>query len=537
MKDKKFDNKELKNNYPKPGVPADEAWTAMNMMLDAGLQDPPQVHDGSKLAGGKKFPWQYALFVAIVTISILIYYKTYKPAKTVHPHTQANKIKSDAHSTYDSVNVKNYSLPGKAKPGNIVIVNPPVSKNHLQDSASTSPKKNNPATDKATAVNADRPYPGQLRDINNTDVNSNKNAIHNDKTFLKNDKPGIKIRRREREDNKEAASLKYHDKKTKQKDGTGKTKYNNETAKRRIHLQNNQAAGSRQNKYGGVNPNMLPGSSTYQQIDTGNESADLPHASKSYLTQAITKTDIRPVQPDSFYVKNIIDSIDKLALSKKTNTKLKSANNKNNKAIPEFDYGLQWNVPIPVQGTKNYITGTDTHSRPYDLLVPQLWMSKGFKASKLLVGININQQYFTGNKEVRSYTTLRFSPDTTNIVHKISLSKISGLGLNIEYSHKIANWFAGIGINYSINKKALLYEQQIDRGMVSADSLYSINNTAADWQYVYRSKTYASLVLYHTHNKISFGIAVAFPLGSIIAYSNKNIHPVNAHVFIRWSLK
>ncbi len=80
MKDKKFDNKELKNNYPEPGVPADEAWSAMNTMLDAGLQDPPQGHDGSKITGGKKFPWQYALFVAIVTISILIYCKTYKPA-------------------------------------------------------------------------------------------------------------------------------------------------------------------------------------------------------------------------------------------------------------------------------------------------------------------------------------------------------------------------------------------------------------------------------------------------------------------------
>ncbi len=537
MKDNKFDNKELKNNYPKPGMPADDAWTAMNRMLDAGLQDPPQTHDGSKLAGGKKFPWQYALFVAIVTIGILIYYKTYKPAKTLHLDIQAHKIKSDARSTYDSVNVKDYALPGKTKPGNIATVNHPVSKSHLQDSASTSPKKNNPATDKATAVNPDRLYPGKLRDINNADVNNSKNAIHNDKTFLKKDKPGIKIRRREREDNKEAASLKYRDKKTQHQDGTGKTKYNDVTAKRRFNLQNKPATGSRQNTYGGVNSDILSGVSRYQQIDMGNESAHLPHTSKSYLTQAITKTDIKPVQPDSFYVKNIIDSIDKLALSKKKNTKLKSANNKNNKAIPEFDYGLQWNVSIPVQGTKNYITGTDTHSRPYDLLVPQLWMSKGFKASKLLVGININQQYFTGNKEVRSYTTLRFSPDTSNIVHKISLSKISGLGLNIEYSHKIANWFAGIGINYSINKKALLYEQQIDRGMVSADSLYSINKTAADWQYVYRSKTYASLVLYHTHNKISFGIAASFPLGSIIAYGNKNIHPVNAHVFIRWSLK
>ncbi len=259
---------------------------------------------------------------------------------------------------------KNYALPGKAKPGNIVIVNHPVSKNHLQDSASTSPKKNNPATDKATAVNADRLYPGQLRDINNADVNNKKNAIHNDKTFLKKDKPGIKIRRREREDNKETASLKYRDRKTKHQDGTGKTKYNDVTAKRRIHLQNNPEAGSRQNTYGGVNPNILSGVSRYQQIDTGNESADLPHDSKSYLTQAITKTDIKPVQPDYFYVKNIIDSIDKLPLSKKKNTKLKSANNKNNKAIPEFDYGLQWNVPIPVQGTKHYITGTDTHSRP-----------------------------------------------------------------------------------------------------------------------------------------------------------------------------
>ena len=116
MKDRKFHNKELQDNYPPPGVPADDAWAAMNSMLDAGLQKPPSSRGGPKIPGGSRFFMFSALLIGAVTVILLVNHSTKNSVKTtgktiLPPGTvaeNATAAKTDSTNTFtDAVNKPN----------------------------------------------------------------------------------------------------------------------------------------------------------------------------------------------------------------------------------------------------------------------------------------------------------------------------------------------------------------------------------------------------------------------------------------------
>ena len=71
MKDRKFHNKKPQDNYPAPGVPADDAWAAMNRLLDADSNE-PSVPGNRKISGRNRTYGLVALLVGVVTLFFLV---------------------------------------------------------------------------------------------------------------------------------------------------------------------------------------------------------------------------------------------------------------------------------------------------------------------------------------------------------------------------------------------------------------------------------------------------------------------------------
>jgi hypothetical protein len=208
-----------------------------------------------------------------------------------------------------------------------------------------------------------------------------------------------------------------------------------------------------------------------------------------------------------------------------------------------FGYGLQWNVPLPLQGVSGYFTGADGNSKPYNLLIPELWLSKTLgkdKRHQIQLQINPNRQFFTGKKELTSQTGPLSIQDTTMVSRNTRLLKTSGIGVTLQYNYNFSGkWSAGAGLNFSSYGKALLSAQTVrmtDNKLLS-DSLYGITRSAADWQYIKSSMLAGKLELSYQVKKIRAGIDVYIPLTNISAYPGNTIRPVNGQLFLRWAIK
>ncbi len=129
-------------------------------------------------------------------------------------------------------------------------------------------------------------------------------------------------------------------------------------------------------------------------------------------------------------------------------------------------------------------------------------------------------------------------PADTGIT-KIYLYKTDGVGGSVAWSYAINNkWAASIGMNFISNKAALLSKQggNIYIGN-SSDSLYGIRRSSIDWQYINKGRLTADAAFYYTFKKFDVGAVVSIPFSTTPVYGNKNIHPLNALLFVRWNIK
>ena len=203
-----------------------------------------------------------------------------------------------------------------------------------------------------------------------------------------------------------------------------------------------------------------------------------------------------------------------------------------------LNFGFQWDVPFPLQGTTYYFMGTNGASKPYNIVLPQVWAGKELsKKCSVLLMIDFNQQYFINNQKLSEVTYFLAPMDT--VTKSKSLYKVSGFGGTLSYSHKIYKQFsAALGINYTLNTTGLLDRQSINtytRAKIR-DSLFRIDKYFLEWQYI--NKTRLSLVpeLLYDYKRFTMGISANVPLSNIAFYGNKKIKPVNAQLFIRWNL-
>ena len=533
MKDRKFHNKELHDNYPPPGVPADEAWSAMSSMLDAGLQQPPPSPGGPKIPGGSNFFMFSALLITAVTLILLLNHGTKKSVKTagkiLSPGTateNATPMKAGSTNSINDAVIK--SKTGDTNYGKLSTIER-SGKQTLADS--TGIKEENAGGKKGSLLHSDTLAYREANTINIPENNSNTTAKDTrSKNFTKDNKANSITRIQHTTSANHVAGF-VAVKLVKR----GKT-FTADKDKKSIDSKNHAAVAGRQqyNVTGGRQASVNEGQeSKIQPIET----LELTAATSSLATFLASRAQL---SLDSSYLQKLRNSLKNRASSKKA--KIKSAghaNDTNKKTTTIIEYGFQWDVAVPVQGTTNYFTGTNGNSKPYSQLVPHVWFSKSLTPkSKIFLTLNFNQQYFINNRELTEHLSFASPRDTG--LNKITLYKTGGFGAALAYSHKIYRGMsAAFGINYTLNRTALVNKQSINviAGTKISDSLYGINRHSVDWQYINKSMLLANLELYYAFKKFNLGAAVYLPLSTVPVYGNKNIHPVNAQLFVRWNIR
>ncbi|MEO8414945.1 MAG: hypothetical protein ABI472_14855 [Ginsengibacter sp.] len=532
MKDRKFHSKKSGDNYPRPGVPADDAWEAMNRMLDANGEQPPSSTGGSRIPGSSYLFIFTSILIAAVAVILLINYGkqgTKKvTAETVLPGNR--NTKNATALPVDTVRGLNNRV--NTSPGSVTLYD--------STSAGQSPGMPIPATDtkmqrqhtsKVTVTPADSNLAG-------TRTENKKSTAENDILTAKHTRSDIFAKNKKRHHEKDwyPRQLTIH----KAGDAESKPISGNQTSMQikdvqRIDLKNNVVAACEEKNM--VTSGDIPSSQSNRPGAIENMDSFLASGIQSSLATFVTSRIQEHL--DSSYVQMLQGHLKNVALVKEHALQSTGIRKGTHTKMPGIEYGFQWDVPIPVQGTANYFKGTNDKSKPYNLLLPQLWLSKGLSSkSTLFFAVNFNQQYFINDRKLSQLSFFLAPRDTA--INRKSLYKTAGFGGTLLYSYQFyQRWSVALGINYTFNRTALLDLQSINAftGEKLSDSLYGINRHSVDWQYINKNMLAANLELRYSFKKLSLGAAVYLPLSVMPVYDNKKIHPVNTQLFVRWNIK
>jgi hypothetical protein len=213
---------------------------------------------------------------------------------------------------------------------------------------------------------------------------------------------------------------------------------------------------------------------------------------------------------------------------------------KNRKGLV-LHYGVQWNINMPVYGFKEYFTGINGSSQPYNFLIPGLWISKiiGKKENELLLMVKPEQQYFTGNKVVANFSSPVSVLDSIMIRRNTIVIKTNSITAGLQYKYHLNDkWNIGGGLNFNWQYAALINQQttRLSSGVLLSDSLYGIKKSSQDWKYFKSPFVTARLEAAYNLKKFAIGCAVYMPITSIFAASVNNSLIVNGHIFILWKI-
>jgi len=207
----------------------------------------------------------------------------------------------------------------------------------------------------------------------------------------------------------------------------------------------------------------------------------------------------------------------------------------------DLQYGLQWNLNVPVYGSANYFIGTNGNSQAYNALIPGVWVSKtiGNDKHEILLSFKPEQQYFTGNKIVAISTGPTSAQDSTQIQKNTSVVKTKGIYAGLQYNYHLnSKWTIGAGINFHWQSASLANTRTtgLFSGSFLSDSSYTIKHSSAEWKYVKSSFVTGKLEAAYKIGKVDIGGALYVPINqNLVAFSNSR--PVNLHVFVRWRMK
>lgn len=212
-----------------------------------------------------------------------------------------------------------------------------------------------------------------------------------------------------------------------------------------------------------------------------------------------------------------------------------------------WQYGLQWKATIPLTGSKNYFTGTNARSEPYNLLIPGLWLSTTVNyRHELMLLVKPAEWYFYDKKDFRKDTS-QIVDHSDSIIKLITrrktttLIKTGGWYGSLQYNYHInENWLIGAGIGYHLRAGALAHQQTYKNltDSLLTDSLYSMQKNADSGKYLASSFITGKLELAYHFNALDVGATVLLPLTD--PFGDKSLNksrPLNVQLFVRWRLK
>ncbi len=230
----------------------------------------------------------------------------------------------------------------------------------------------------------------------------------------------------------------------------------------------------------------------------------------------------------------LVDST-KAVSARSSNIRRARIKNRNDLGI---QFGLQWNINIPMYGFKEYAIGTNGNNQPYNFLVPGLWISKtiGSNTNEISLLVKPEQQYLTGNKIIATSTGSVSGQDSTMVRRNTVAIKANGISAGLHYNYHLNDkWNIAGGFNFNWQHAALIKQQitRLSNGVLISDSLYGIKKSSPDWKYFQSTYVIAKLEASYNIKRFAIGSAIFMPITSIFAGSANRFRPVNVHIFIR----
>jgi hypothetical protein len=212
-----------------------------------------------------------------------------------------------------------------------------------------------------------------------------------------------------------------------------------------------------------------------------------------------------------------------------------------------WQYGLQWKGTVPLNGSKNYFTGTNTRSEFYNLLIPGIWLSTTVNYKhELMLLVKPAEWYYYDKNNYRRDTTR--SIDNSDSVPKIIIRRKTATIIktgswygSLQYNYHInENFLVGAGVGYHLRAGALANLQtfrNLSDSLVT-DSLYSMENGAETDKYLASSFISGKLEVAYHFNSFDVGATVLMPLTNPFAGQSLNkSRPLNVQLLVRWRIK
>ena len=249
--------------------------------------------------------------------------------------------------------------------------------------------------------------------------------------------------------------------------------------------------------------------------------------------------------------KNTYDSVinqqvAKLENGKMTKTTIKIPVVKSRKKL---HFGLEWSTALPF-GNSTVFKEVNGKNQPLTILIPALWISKELSAkSTFLLSFNPYTQYLlnkrsalqTSNYAVSATSAAAISQpaNTVFIDQTFTLSKVMGIEVALQYAYQVSRyWSVGAAVGNTWTTNALLNEKLVRNSTdVLKDSLYGVVKTDKDWQYINSHFVTGKIYVAYQLKHYQFGAAFSKPITSVFGNTAKENRPVNAQVFLRWSIK
>ncbi|AFD09024.1 hypothetical protein [Solitalea canadensis] len=200
------------------------------------------------------------------------------------------------------------------------------------------------------------------------------------------------------------------------------------------------------------------------------------------------------------------------------------------------DAGLQWNIPMVTNANGQYFTGSNGEQQVYKTFVPSIWISKRWNKNEVFLTFVPFQQNFINNKPLSDYTDQSDLSDSLTIInHKTFLFKTMGFGVGVQYNYQITPMFAvGAGLNYNQQGTAVIRQTdtRLMRNLLLRDSVYTVKSS----DFIKPNFIAAKLELMYCKRRFDAGLNLQLPLTDQSANPDFSIKSINGQVFFRWRL-
>ncbi|WP_031530553.1 hypothetical protein [Dyadobacter crusticola] len=203
-----------------------------------------------------------------------------------------------------------------------------------------------------------------------------------------------------------------------------------------------------------------------------------------------------------------------------------------------FHIGLEWNLNSPFAKTNYLFAGKDSVSKPANLLIPALVISRTWRAHQLTLTAAARQTYFGNNKTSMQVIDSTFG-DSSLLYYNYNLIKATGIQLSLQYHYRFAPAFSvGAGVNYAVFSNALLRQTTTNWQNKVWDGPLAVPSGRSEVsKHVNPSQFALKAGLLFQPGRFQAGFNVILPVTNISRHAGSDIKELNGQLFFRFMFR